>query len=146
ACDLRVLSELCRTVDLPEKASHYAERARKVGLSILRLMYDEEIAAFFDLRGKNKNQLKVLTPTCFLPMLLPEVPEAVGREMLERHFDNANEFRSTYPIPSVAINDPSYYPNETLALWRGPTWPVLNRLLYRCLREKGFDRQADTLC
>jgi glycogen debranching enzyme len=145
ACDLRVLSELCATVDLPEKASHYAERARKVGESILRLMYDEETAAFFDLRGKTKNQLKVLTPMCFLPMLLPEVPEAVGREMVVRHFDNADEFRSTYPMPSVAINDPSYDPNETLALWRGPTWPVLNWLLYKCLREKGFVREADAL-
>jgi glycogen debranching enzyme len=145
ACDLRALSELCKVVDLPDKASLYAKRAHKVGESIVRLMYDEERAAFFDLRGKTEHQLKVLTPICFLPMLLPEVPEAIGREMVERHFDNPDEFQSTYPLPSVAINDASYYPHETLALWRGPTWPVLNWLLYKCLREKGFGREANML-
>jgi glycogen debranching enzyme len=145
ACDLRALSELCRLVDLPDRASYYQERARRVGQSILELMYDADTAAFHDIWKKTKTPLKVLTATCFLPLLLPEVPESIGQEMVERHFNNADEFLSAYPIPSVAINDPSFYPNETLALWRGPTWPALNWLLYKCLRAKGFGREADAL-
>src|SRR5207247_2276783 len=118
---------------------------QNVGRNILAKMYDRESAAFFDLRAKTDRQLKVLTAMSFFPLLLPEIPESIGEEMMRRHFNNEEEFASAYPIPSTAINDPSFYPNETLALWRGPTWPVVNWFLYKCLQTKGFNKEADLL-
>jgi Mannosylglycerate hydrolase MGH1-like glycoside hydrolase domain len=43
------------------------------------------------------------------------------------------------------MSEPSFYPKETFALWRGPTWPVINWFLCRCLSTKGFEREASIL-
>lgn len=107
-------------------------------------MYDADSAAFYDLRGQINAPLKTLTPMSFFPLLLAEVPQAIAQKMIRRHF-NANEFLSAYPMPSVAMNEPSFYPGETFALWRGPTWPVINWFLFTCLRKRGFDKEAEML-
>jgi glycogen debranching enzyme len=145
ACDLRALADLCGTVDLPDRAAHYQRAAERVGAAILRLMYDDETAAFYDLRGGTNTPLKVLTAMSFFPLLLPEIPDGMAREIVQRHLSNADEFASTYPIPSVAMSEPSFYPKQTFALWRGPTWPVINWFLFRCLCAKGFEREACNL-
>ena len=144
ACDLRALSELCDLAGLPDRASHYRVRAEKAGANILALMYDRESAAFYDLKGKTNAPLKTLTSMSFVPLILPEIPDAVAQETIGRHF-NSDEFQSAYPIPSVSVHEPSFYPGETFALWRGPTWPVINWFLYRCLRKRGFDKEAELL-
>jgi glycogen debranching enzyme len=143
ACDLRALAELCEVADLPDKASLYRTRAEKVGAAILTNMYDAEYAAFYDMRGKTNAKLKVLTAMSFMPLLLPEVPEAIGQETIGRHFKDKKEFLTTYPIPSVAVSEPSFYAGETLALWRGATWPIINWLLFRCFRQRGFEAEAN---
>jgi hypothetical protein len=51
ACDLRALAALCATVVLPDRATHYERSAKRAADAILRLMYDEETAAFYDLQG-----------------------------------------------------------------------------------------------
>jgi glycogen debranching enzyme len=145
ACDLRALTELCEIADLPDKASLYRTRAERVGAAIFANMYDVAHAAFYDTRGENSAKLKVLTAMSFLPLLLPEVPQAIGQEMIERHFKDKKEFLSTSPIPSVAMSEPSFYAGETFALWRGPTWPIINWLLYRCFRQRGFGAEANTV-
>src|SRR5437016_2684612 len=139
ACDLRALADVCEIADLPDKASLYRTRAEGVGSAILTNMYDGEYAAFYDIRGQTNAKLTVLTAMSFVPLLLPEVPEAIGQEMIRRHFHDKKEFLTAYPIPSVAMSEPSFYAGETLALWRGPTWPVINWLLYRCFRQRGFE-------
>jgi glycogen debranching enzyme len=113
--------------------------------AILRLMYDDETAAFYDIRGGTNVPLKVLTAMSLFPLLLPEMPEDMAREIVSRHFSNPDEFASPYPIPSVAMSERSFYAKETFALWRGPTWPVINWFLFRCLSTKGFDREASNL-
>lgn len=144
ACDLRALSELCDELGLPDRASRYRTRAERVGAQILALMYDGEAAAFYDLRGKTNEPLRAITSMSFIPLLLPEIPQTVARNTVDRHF-NSEEFSSDYPVPSVATTDPSFYPGETFALWRGPTWPVINWFLYGCLRKRGFDKEANIL-
>jgi glycogen debranching enzyme len=145
ACDLRALAELCTMVDLPERAGIYLRSAERVGSAILRLMYDDNTAAFYDLQVGSSGHLKVLTAMSFFPLLLPETPAAVARELVSRHLRAPDKFASPYPIPSVAMSEPSFCPGETFALWRGPTWPVINWFLFRCLSAKGFEREADDL-
>jgi glycogen debranching enzyme len=145
ACDLRALSELCLIANLQKEAQLYERRAEKVGTSILNFMYDNRSAAFFDITAKSNIKLRVLTAMSFIPMILPEISDKISGKMIERHLDNEREFLSKYPIPSVAMNDPSFNPEESLALWRGPTWPVMNWFIYHSLREKGFVSEAARL-
>ena len=145
ACDLRALSALCAAVDLPDRAAHYQRSAERVGSAILRLMYDDETAAFYDVRTGTNATLKVLTAMSLFPLLLPETPKEMAAEVVRRHLSNPEEFASDYPIPSVSMSERSFYPKETFALWRGPTWPVINWFLFRCLGTKGFEREANEL-
>jgi hypothetical protein len=108
-------------------------------------MYDDDTAAFYDLRGGANIPLKVLTAMSFFPLLLPEIPEEMAREMARRHLRDQDEFASPYPIPSVAMSEQSFCPEETFALWQGPTWPVINWFLFRCLSAKSFEHEADNL-
>jgi glycogen debranching enzyme len=145
ACDLSALADLCKLADLPERAAHYGGLAARVGNAIVDHMYDPQAMAFFDLKGGSNKRLKALTAMSLLPILLRELRQEIAQAVIERHFFDPNAFRCAYPIPSTAINDPSFCPNETLALWRGPTWPVMNWLLHRSLCERGFHHEADTL-
>src|SRR5262245_1123460 len=145
ACDLRALADLCSAVNLPDRAAHYERSAARAGAAILRLMYDDDTAAFYDIRGGTNASLKVLTAMSLFPLLLPEMSKDMAGEIVRRHLSNPDEFASPYPIPSVAMSERSFYAKETFALWRGPTWPVINWFLFKCLCAKGFKREAGIL-
>jgi hypothetical protein len=85
ACDLRALGDLCSIVDLPDRAAHYERSAARVGAAILRLMYDDETSAFYDLQTGTNASLKVLTAMSLFPLLLPEMPKDMAGEIVRRH-------------------------------------------------------------
>jgi glycogen debranching enzyme len=108
-------------------------------------MYDPATEAFYDVYGKDNKQLKVLTFTIALPVILKEVSQETARRILQRHFLNADEFDLPYPIPSVAKCEPSFNPGASRYLWRGPTWPVINWFLYHSFIANGFEEHASRL-
>ena len=112
---------------------------------MIELMYDQETAAFYDVYGPDNKKLKVLTFTIGMPIIMKEVSEKTAHEILKRHFLNEEEFNLTYPIPSVAKSEPSFDPNDSRFLWRGPTWPVINWFLYHSFLANGFDKHARSL-
>jgi hypothetical protein len=142
--DLRALATLCRIAN-DHDAEKYDILACKVANRIIEIMYDHESAAFYDVYGPDNKKLKVLTFTIALPILMKEVSKEIAKEILERHFLNANEFDLPYPIPSVAKNEPSFDPNDSRFLWRGPTWPVINWFLYHSFIAQGFEENAHRL-
>ena len=49
------------------------------------------------------------------------------------------------PIPSVELQDPSFFAGETPFLWRGPTWAFNNWFLFHALKKRGFTTHAERL-
>lgn len=123
----------------------FAERRARVLKSMLELMYDEKDAAFYDLREPGSQKLRVLTPTIFFPLALPELDRDLARGVVERHFGDETEFATPLPIPSVGVRDPAFFAGDTAFLWRGPTWAFINWFLYHALRKRGFAAHAATL-
>ena len=123
----------------------FSQRRRRVLQSMLELMYDEEDAAFYDVRGPGSEKIRVRTPTIFLPLLLRELDQRIAERVIEAHFDNEDEFRAPLPIPSVELRDPAFFAGETPFLWRGPTWACINWFLYHALKKRGFDERAQRL-
>lgn len=142
--DLRALAQLCEIVGDKDGAK-YEQLAKKVATRMIDLMYDEETAAFYDVYGPENKQLKVLTFTIVMPVLMKEVPPKIAREILNRHFLNDKEFNLPYPIPSVAKNEISFNPEASRYLWRGPTWPVINWFLYHSYMTNGLEKEARAL-
>lgn len=142
--DLRVLAQLCEEIGDPH-AKKYQQQAEEAVARMLKIMYDEETAAFFDVYGHENKKSKVLTFSIALPLLIPDIPKEIGKEILKRHFLNQEEFNLPYPIPSVAKNEPSFNPGGSKYLWRGPTWVIINWLLYKCMLTKGFEDEAENI-
>jgi glycogen debranching enzyme len=150
ALDLFALSRLCRQIGDDVDAIRFHERATKVSDSIFQLMYNEEDLAFYDLAGTENKQLKALTFTIFLPIVLPSVPEKIAERVLEKHLFNKNEFDLPFPIPSLAKSEKIFNPSNAESwffdfLWRGPTWPMQNWFLYKYFFMNGHKDFADKL-
>jgi len=142
--NLGAMAALCKIVKDPD-ADHYSSLKEKVLKRMMDIMYDKKDAAFYDVYGKKHKKLRVLTPTIFFPVVIKGLPESVCKEVLNRHLFNKEEFEASYPIPSVAKNDPSFNTSESLFIWRGPTWIVYNWFLYQYLKDKDYDDEAQNL-
>lgn len=123
----------------------FSERRRRVLQSMVRLMYDEEDAAFYDVREPGSKKIRVRTPTIFFPLTVAGLSEEIATRVLEAHFDRSDGFGAPVPLPSVELRDPAFFPGETPFLWRGPTWAFINWFLYHSLRKRGFDARAERL-
>jgi glycogen debranching enzyme len=123
----------------------FVERRRRVGESMVALMYDEELCAFCDVREPGSVKIRVLTPTIFFPLIAPEMDLQIAARMLERHFDDPDGFATPFPLPSVQRRDPSFFPCETPFIWRGATWAFNNWFMYQVLKRHGFEERAERL-
>jgi len=142
--DLEALSKLCELMD-DQDTKIYKELAKKVTESIIEKMYDPHTHAFYDIDSATGQQLKVLTPTIFFPLSIDGMSEKIVKDVLQAHFYNKEEFVCPYPIPSVAMSDLAFDPNESKFLWRGPTWVLNNWFLYKFFKKKGYHEEAHNL-
>ncbi|AKD05868.1 trehalase-like protein [Pontibacter korlensis] len=144
AQNLEAMAALCRIAGEGD-GGHFMELAKQTERSILRYMYEEEDAAFYDLYGPHFKKLRVRTGTIFFPVVLKSVPDEVCRRVLERHLLQKDGFHVPFPVPSLAVDEPAFNPNGSLYIWRGPTWVVFNWFLQGYLLEKGYQQEAQEL-
>ncbi|MCM4156614.1 trehalase family glycosidase [Gramella sp. AN32] len=141
AQNLRAMSRLCDMVE-DNDANSYDELANKVEKSILQIMYHEEDAAFYDCYGKDNTHLKVKTPTIFYPLSLETIEKSIVKKVIEKHLIKGEDFNTAFPLPSVAISEPSFNPKESIYIWRGPTWIVNNWFLYNVFLNNDYKKEA----
>ena len=136
--NLKVLAELCLQVKDEAGAAIYIDRAAKARDSLEELCWDEADGLYYDVNGKENQKLRVNTFTSLMPLLLADLaPKKV--EALMAHLLNPDEYWAEFPIPSTAMNHPTYRP-ETVGgnlVWRGPTWINSNWYLARGLMRHG---------
>ncbi|GAB3831506.1 amylo-alpha-1,6-glucosidase [Pontibacter rugosus] len=142
--NLEALAKLC-TLAGDQDADIYRLQAEKTGNSILKYMYDEADAAFYDLAGHNFRKLKVKTGTIFFPVVLRQVPNAICKRVLHRHLQQQNGFHVPYPIPSLAVDEYAFNPDESLYIWRGPTWVMFNWFMHGHLLDIEYTQEAQEL-
>lgn len=144
AVNYDVLGKLCREINEPasEKFFKYAEQLQS---NILKHLYDATDQAFYDLDESRKTLLKVKTPTIFYPLLLDKIPKQVALNVINAHYGDSSGFKTRYPVPSVSTDHPSFKPDESMYIWRGPTWAVNNYFVYQVLKKHGFAEEAADL-
>jgi glycogen debranching enzyme len=143
ALDLECMEKLASLVG--DNPAMYSERRARLLASMLRLMYDEKGAAFYDVCEPDSERIRIRTPTIFFPLAISELDQAIAERVLVAHFDNSDEFALPLPLPSVERRDPAFYPGQTSFIWRGPMWAVSNWFLYHALQRRGFAEQAQKL-
>lgn len=99
-------------------------------------------------RGGEGDRLAV-TWDALSPLALPDLPEDIGRRLVEEHLLNPDRFWLPVPPPSVAADDPSFSRRDRLLFlrryWRGPTWINAAWLLWLGLVRLGYDQAAEEM-
>ncbi len=144
--NLRVLASQLDLLGEGETAGRFRSRADLAFTSLLAKCWDPESGLFFDLAGRDEDWLEVNTITSLFPLLLPDLDEErVGR--LIGHLTDPDEYWTRYPVPSVAINEVGFSPDQLPGnpVWRGPTWLNANWYLARGLRRHDRHDLATTI-
>jgi glycogen debranching enzyme len=133
-------------LEAPYLADELDNRASRVTAALLEKCWDEETGVFWDLWGRGENPLRILTLTSLFPLILEDLPDEIVRRLLRDHLLDPNEFWTRYPVPSVAVDEPSFDPLfRSQAIWRGPTWVNTNWYFYWALVRHDYGDIATEL-
>jgi hypothetical protein len=118
--------------------------------AIVERMYDEERGLFWPLARPAPAHEIPLTWTALAPLALPDLPEEIGRRLVEEHLLDPERFWLAVPPPSVSASDPSFSEDDTLIpgvrrYWRGPTWINSAWLVWLGLVRLRYTEQAAEL-
>jgi len=75
---------------------------------IVERMYDEQPRLFRPLAGPRPAREPTVTWAALAPLALPDLPEAIGRRLVEEHLLDPERFWLPVPPPSVPATDPSF--------------------------------------
>lgn len=93
------------------------------------------------------HRIRTSTWSALAPLALPDLPEEIGRRLVEEHLLDEGRYWTPYPAPSVSVSEPSFEPRDwetwlVRRYWRGPTWINASWLLWMGLLRLGYEQQA----
>jgi hypothetical protein len=117
--------------------------------ALVERLWDERRGLFVDEAQPGDIRPDVVTWASLAPLALPDLPEAIGRRLVEEHLLNRDEFLTPVAPPSVAVSEPAYEPGgghgPIRRYWRGPTWVNSAWMVWLGLRRLGYEREARQL-
>jgi hypothetical protein len=112
-------------------------------------LWDENRGMFVDEAQPGGLRPAIETWAALAPLALPDLPEAIGRRLVEEHLLDPERFWLSVPPPSVSAAEPTFVPGRTGGLvrryWRGPTWVNSAWLLWLGLRRLGYSEPAERM-
>ncbi|HSJ17275.1 MAG TPA: hypothetical protein VK920_04225 [Solirubrobacterales bacterium] len=118
--------------------------------AIVARLYDERRGLFRDEALPSGLRPTVETWAALAPLALPDLPEEIGRRLVEEHLLDRRRFWLPVPPPSVAATEPAFDPGSgrrglVRRYWRGATWVNAAWLVWIGLRRLGYAEHAETL-
>jgi len=117
--------------------------------ALVQRLWDERLGLFLDEVQPGGARPEVVTWAALAPLALPDLPEEIGRRLVEEHLLDERGFRTPVAPPSVAVSEPSYEPGgghgPIRRYWRGPTWVNSAWLVWLGLRRLGYEEEAKRL-
>ena len=118
--------------------------------TIVSRMYNEKTGLFEPLAHPAPQHKPPLTWAALSPLALPDLPEHIGRRLVEERLLDPGRFWLPVPPPSVPPTEPTFSTREDSFLWirrywRGPTWINAAWLVWLGLVRLGYRTEADVL-
>jgi hypothetical protein len=117
--------------------------------ALVERLWDERRGLFLDEARPGGTRPGIVTWASLAPLALPDLPEAIGRRLVEEHLLDRAEFLTAVAPPSVAASEPSYEPGgghgPIRRYWRGPTWVNSAWLVWLGMRRLGYEKEAERL-
>ena len=112
-------------------------------------LWDPDRGLFLDEVQPGGGRPAVSTWAALSPLALPDLPEAIGRRLVEEHLLDPRRYWLDVPPTSVSAEEPSFEPSRgpgwKLRYWRGPTWINAAWLLWIGLLRLGYRAEADEM-
>ncbi len=118
---------------------------------LVERLYDERRGLFHQLirhgrRRQGDRAHPVVTWAALSPLALPDLPEEIGRRLVEEHLLDPRKFWLPVPPPSVSAGESTFSRRDRWLFlrryWRGPTWINAAWLLWIGLVRLGYEAEA----
>ncbi|NLF49504.1 MAG: hypothetical protein GX577_00055 [Leptolinea sp.] len=136
---MQYLAKIAAEIGEAHDAINWNQRAAIMMGRIDEILWDEEAGLY--LARKDGQPIRLKTPFSLFPLLV-ENSDKTKAEQLAKHIFNKETFWSKFPVPSVAVDETTFDPEQ---MWRGPTWVNVNYLLVEGLERSGFVEEARKL-
>ena len=118
--------------------------------TLVQRAYDHRRGLFTTIARPTPRRAIPVTIAALAPLALPDLPEAIGRRLVEEHLLDRLAFWSPVPPPSVSLSEPGFSLRDTGRLgqrvyWRGPTWVNAAWLVWLGLVRLGYEQAAQQL-
>jgi hypothetical protein len=133
------LSKIAAAIGEEQDAEIWSQRAAAMANRLISHRWDPQAGLFWATRKGER--VNVRTPFNLFPLITGCMPPHIA-DRLVAHLTDARQFWPRYPVPTVALDDPQYDPNQ---MWRGPTWININYLLIEGLFRSGYSDLARQL-
>jgi hypothetical protein len=112
--------------------------------------YDERLGVFVPRSRPEPRRRPASTIAGLTPLALPDLPEEIGRRLVEQHLLDMEQFWTPVPPTSVSATDAGFSLRDTgrfgqRRYWRGPTWVNTAWLCWLGLIRLGYDQPAAAL-
>jgi len=130
--------------------SRVAVGRRSLTQTIVERMYDERTGLFAPLVRPALGERPPVTWAALSPLALPDLPEEIGRRLVEEHLLDPQRFWLPAGLASVAADEPSFQRADLGSwrqhrYWRGPMWINAAWLVWLGLVRLGYREHADEL-
>jgi hypothetical protein len=120
---------------------------------LVERLYDERAGLFHQVVRKHGKRPPVRHPietwAALSPLALPDLPEEIGRRLVEEHLLDPKRFWLPVPPPSVSARESRFSRKDRFLMlrryWRGPTWVNAAWLLWLGLVRLGYEEAAAEL-
>lgn len=142
------LSYMAKELKMDRDAIYWKDLARKLASRSHNQFWDPLTGFYYNtLLSTNgftfieTNDLKIKEITGFLPLWANLCSREDAAKLVQSLY-NPEEFWRPYGIPTLSAKDPYYNP---MGYWNGPVWVQWQYLIFRGLRDYGYQRLADAL-
>ena len=146
--NLKALARLARRAGQTKLATWADSKSAQALQSLLERAWDPDRGLFFSLIGSVETRTVAKTIQCLLPLLIEDLPGEIAERLLA-HLTDPHEFWPAYPVPSVALDEPSYDSDSHIhgirLIWRGPCSMNTNWFLHQGLLRHGEAGYASQL-
>jgi hypothetical protein len=140
ALQLEALAWMAARLGLPHEAQRWEAQRTALRNQIDTRLWDRVAGLYFDRDTVSGDLVRTRTIASLLPLWAgAPAPDRAAR-MVEQVMDPA-AFASLIPLPSVALNDPTFERD----MWRGPVWVNTAFAVILGLLRYGYQREAAEL-